>query len=160
MNREIKYRAFVRGHMVDVVFIDFANKYISWNDNQYDRSDPPNKCLEMESFENAKLMQYIGLKDKNGKEIYEGDIVEAWSQGSKGIFQIKWRQEANPCWLLYPNGQHRQFWNISATEHIPGKQFIGVDAKITQTKKVGFYDDGLLVIGNIYENPELINPKF
>lgn len=102
-------------------------------------------------------LQYTGLKDKNGVEIYEGDIVEAWSSGSKVIFMIKWRQEGSPCWLLYPNFQNRDHWSISATKYKKGKQFITVECKVTEPDKEGFYDDGLSVIGNIHENPELLN---
>ena len=102
------------------------------------------------------LMEYIGLKDKNGVKIFDGDIVEAWSAGSKGIFQVKWRQEGSPCWLLYPNFQERQHWSIHATEHKVGKQLISVDGKITTTDLDGFYDDGLTVIGNIHQDPELL----
>lgn len=106
------------------------------------------------------LLQFIGVKDKNDNQIFEGDIVEAWSAGSKGVFEIKWRQGGAPMWLLYPNFQHREHWHIHATEYGNGKILIDVSGKITGKNKVGFYDDGLEVIGNIYENPELLNiPK-
>jgi uncharacterized phage protein (TIGR01671 family) len=101
-------------------------------------------------------LQYTGVIGKNNIEIYEGDIVEAWSEGKKGVFEVRFRLEGSPCWLLWPNGQHRKFWNIHATEHKPGKQFISVGAEITTTDKSGYYDEGITVIGNIYENPDLL----
>lgn len=84
-------------------------------------------------FGEAILMQFTGLKDKNGVEIFEGDIVIAWSQGVKGIFEIKRRIDG--LWLLYPAWKDGRFWYLSPTED--GRESIEV-------------------IGNIYENPELI----
>ncbi|MTB77630.1 hypothetical protein GKS24_03175 [Streptococcus uberis] len=84
-------------------------------------------------FGEAILMQFTGLKDKNGVEIFEGDIVIAWSQGVKGTFEIKRRIDG--LWLLYPAWKDGRFWYLSPTED--GRESIEV-------------------IGNIYENPELI----
>lgn len=84
-------------------------------------------------FGEAILMQYTGLKDKNGVGIFEGDIVIAWSQGVKGTFEIKRRIDG--LWLLYPAWKDGRFWYLSPTED--GRESIEA-------------------IGNIYENPELI----
>ena len=84
-------------------------------------------------FDEIELMQFTELKDKNGKEIYDGDIVIAWSQGVKGTFEIKRRIDG--LWLLYPAWKDGQFWYLSPTE----------DSRET-----------IEIIGNIYENHELL----
>ena len=67
------------------------------------------------------LMQYTGLKDKNGKEIYEGDIVKWSNSVNSGVYEIKW------------------FRTGFSSNGLPL-----------------FNDDVVEVIGNIYENPELL----
>lgn len=88
------------------------------------------------SFDDIILMQSTGLFDVNGKEIFEGDIVIAWSQGVKGTFEIKRRIDG--LWLLYPAWKDGQFWYLSPTED--GRETIEI-------------------IGDIYQNPELLEDK-
>ena len=76
-------------------------------------------------------MQFTGLKDKNGKEIYEGDIVKTNETFSKNIIK-------KVEWIIKISG-----WNIHP-EHIGKKP----------TEKM--HCSHLEVIGNIYENPELL----
>lgn len=77
-------------------------------------------------------MQYTGVKDKHGKEIYEGDVVEAWDRGRKATFEVRWRSDAAPMWILWPAYQHGEFWHLSGPEDVSAE-----------------------VIGNVYENPDL-----
>lgn len=83
--------------------------------------------------------RFTGIRDANGVEVYEGDIVEAYSQGVKGTFEVKWRQEGSPSWILFPAWQSSQMWYLHAVE----------------TEK-GYYKDNITVIGNRYEHPELM----
>lgn len=80
------------------------------------------------------IMQSTGLKDKNGVEIFDGDIIVAMSQGVKVIGEVKRRIDG--YWLMYPAWQHGEFWHI--------------------VENVDTGETGVEVIGNIYENPELL----
>ena len=77
--------------------------------------------------------QFTGLLDKNGKEIYEGDIVEAWSAGVKAIGKVT--QRIDGLWLIYPAWQNKRFYYFQPN---------------------GNGEDSVEIIGNIYDNPELL----
>lgn len=78
-----------------------------------------------------KLMQYTGLKDKDGKEVYEGDIIKAWGgmNSETKVFPV-------------------EYTNSSAYQNSYAGYKILCD--------IWFSGDGCEVIGNIYENPELL----
>lgn len=83
-----------------------------------------------------RLMQYTGLKDKNGVEIFEGDIL----QTDKGRGKITWEEA--------------QYW-LECEDTWPYNLRLAAD--ITRNYEVGY--DTSEVIGNIYENPELLEAK-
>lgn len=69
MNREIKFRAWDGEHMISPDCIDRYG--VAWWE-----TNSTSACSN-------RVMQYIGLKDKNGKEIYEGDIVDLMTRSGK-----------------------------------------------------------------------------
>lgn len=89
---------------------------------------------EQDVMESSTLMQYIGLKDKNRVEIYEGDILQSNTQPITAI--VVWE---TPCFSLQAaNGQMGDFI---------------VSESYRNGKPCGYIE----VIGNIYENGDLLN---
>ena len=125
--REIKFRAWDKEQRkmwqtgLSSPHLQFNNGEIFW---LYDRGHKLQNGID----KSIVLMQYTGLKDKNGKEIYEGDIVK-WDEGAN-ISQVVW-------------------WN----EH---GQFMLKDGV---NDGVGIGTMSLELIGNIYENPELLTER-
>lgn len=89
-----------------------------------------------------ELMQYTGLNDKNGKEIYEGDIVKYFGKWKGG--------NAVPPDFM----PHRISWVMGGFHAIPMDIHTAVSSHATNWKGVGHTD--CEIIGNIYENPELL----
>ncbi len=84
------------------------------------------------------IMQFTGLLDKNSKEIYEGDILEiTLLSGFKYLGEVKWDQLRVTYCLEYSWG-NRQTLSFFADNILP---------KTSEYTKI---------IGNIYENPELL----
>ena len=86
--------------------------------------------------ESLSVMQYTGLKDKNGKEIYEGDICKVINYASDYL-KI-----------------HGKMYCVISWSNTTG--FYGKGFGVPTTFSIG---EEFEVIGNIYENPELLEQK-
>lgn len=118
--------------MVMADYIDFKNEIVYYHYHVYTIEAGENTYKDGISFEDCVLMQFTGLKDKNGKEIYEGDIVRftltdgfSYVVGEDGVVKYK----IGAFYIL--NG---------LTEYLISN---------INTKDIE-------VVGNIYENPELL----
>jgi len=85
-----------------------------------------------------EFVQYTGLKDKNGKEIYEGDIVRDYNGN---ILQVQWAY----CWARYM----MTYDGVTCQYYLEDYNW----------NKPDCLSKNMEVIGNIYENPELLKEK-
>lgn len=142
--REIKFRAWVKADSFNeggmYTGFSFGDIYSGYDEANTRCTD--GKTWQEPKWSNATIMQYTGLKDKNGKEIYEGDIVlDQWTH-----YDTKFKRHEVRF------GQHetsRDYYASTAYGwFIRGKGSLTSDLAIQ-----------IEVIGNIYENPELLESE-
>lgn len=137
--RDIKFRCWdtENKEMLDVQELDYADSY---NGQPMIRTTMYNDYFDTEEI---ILMQYTGLKDKNGKEIYEGDIVRTFAL----------RQYING-YVKYNNDRGRfDIGWMSEIEKYKNNGFVGSLSCMTNDY------DCLEIIGNIYENQGLLEKE-
>jgi len=134
MSREIKFRAWDGEQMLDA--IDVEHMMFSCGEN-YDHM--PWHGQSDNRHTDARIMQYTGLKDKNGVEIYEGDVLNVFG-GSRDSLQ-------RTCQVVW--SEDNGFFDSELIKNLDNS---GVFCALHNCK----WSSRAEIIGNIYEHPELL----
>ena len=159
--REIKFRAWLKEEkkMVNIETMDFTEKSIQY----LKKSEIINAyLLRRVGFNDIELMQYTGTKDKNNKEIYEGDILLSVNENGVFLQEIGFGDDEREYTEFLDgfkivNGYALEY-DVTFSELKEFTKNIVLKNNI-QYENDGiddFLHDGRWVIGNIYENKNLL----
>lgn len=130
MNREIKYKAWLKKEYYSV--LNPENKVYNVENLDFDTQQAYLSECGWYDFEDIELIEYTGIKDKNGVEIYDGYIVEYWYRSVSGT-------ASGTAIVKFYDGA-----------------FQLEDIDDSDNTELLYLAEDLEVIGNIYENPELL----
>ena len=123
--REFKMKAWLKKEkkMVAIIGIDFNYEYIRYTED----SNLFNENYKTAEFKDIELLQFTGLKDNGGQELYEADVIK-FNDGIDDIYGlISYDDEDAVYCVSYEN----------VTEHL--------------SNMAGDFE----IVGNIFENPDL-----
>ena len=128
--REIKFRAWVKDRkaIFEVISIDYVSKKVTYIVERTGHL----LNIRHDKFNDVELMQYTGIKDKDNKEIYEGDIL--FESSGERYYKV-----------VFENGSFRAEFKGDFEEY--SFDLIDVVAQSCE------------VIGNIYENSKLMEDE-
>jgi uncharacterized phage protein (TIGR01671 family) len=137
--REIKFRAWEGTGMINVCDLAFYEDAYKINDDI--RSH----------YEQWPLMQFTGLKDSKGKDIYEGDICSMDCLTAKEGTVIDNDVDEEPTFLVPPSNDY-MLGEVKFKNGMFGLFFHSDE----EGEYMAELDSDIEIIGNVYENPELI----
>lgn len=128
MSRELKFRAWDKLRKAMNMFTNPKDglKYCCGEfsaSSGWDSYDRP--TYEEDTQERFTIMQFTGIKDRNGKDIYEGDILNCEPWAGHGSYAVTWD---------------------------------AFSASFSSRTQPWAWPQHAKIIGNIYENPELLTP--
>ena len=117
----------------DILDIDYENKEIVTQQVYFENGLPDDRFIYCYKTDEIELMQSTGLKDKNGKEVFIGDIIKC----TRGCLH-----------------------EVYIEKEYGGTYFGGMPAVYLKDLREGYaWTEHEEIIGNIYENPELLEDK-
>lgn len=127
IKREIKFRAWLPG-IKKMTYPHTLEELMGWGTKEWTHGT-------------AQWMQYTGLKDKNGKEIYEGDLLSDVISNSKSVLLNT---------IIFEDGAFKHRFHNKWTAKLRGSD-----------KDYMFGNTSIIfeVIGNIYEHPHLLEGR-
>ncbi|MDE1767155.1 MAG: hypothetical protein KGI27_12925 [Thaumarchaeota archaeon] len=143
--KEIKFKVWNKENrtmrVVDVLLLTKGAEYA------YTKTGKEREVVAATTYSDEILMQYTGLKDKNGKEIYFGDVVEMAFKDEEDVYQ------GTALIVETMSGGAGILFDYSINDEIVAVEEGGEIQDV--------WEDGTLweieIIGNQFENPELIN---
>lgn len=115
----------------DILAIDYENEEIDAQKIYFEDGLPVERDIYTYGFDNIELMQSTGLTDKNGREIFEGDIIDSTDGFLTGVIEFR----------------------------VSLGMFISDLVEYNNFERLCSIADSREIIGNIWEHPELAEVK-